>query len=231
MLGITLYPREVESQVNEILSETGYRAAISMNIPLKLLAVRSGLAEYGRNNITYIPGMGSFHHLFGLFSDMPCEQDGWCKEKMLERCENCRACIIQCPTGAIRDDRFLIHAERCLVFHNEKPGDVPFAAWIDPASHNSLIGCMICQKYCPENRKVRDRMEVRVEFSQEETALLLHGSARDLLPAATIGKLELLRFSDSLDKLQRNLGVLLNMGSNESAGITHPIRSGINALI
>ena len=219
-------PAKVEAEINEFLAPTGYRVAKTMRIPLKLLAVRSGLAEYGRNNITYIPGMGSFHHLFALYSNAPCTQDGWREKKMLERCKNCRACIIKCPTGAIVEDRFLIHAERCLVFHNEKPGDVPFAAWIDPAWHNSLIGCTICQRYCPENREVKDRIRIMAEFSHEETARLLDGSASDalalrqaqgdaslsasLLPAATIEKLELLGLADSLGILRRNLGVLLN---------------------
>jgi len=173
-------PAKVEAEINEFLAPTGYRVAKTMRIPLKLLAVRSGLAEYGRNNITYIPSMGSFHHLFALYSNIPCGQDEWRETKMLERCKNCRACIIKCPTGAIVEDRFLIHAERCLVFHNEKPGDVPFAAWIDPASHNSLIGCMICQRYCPENRGVKDRIKIMAEFSREETSLLLRDSMRDL---------------------------------------------------
>lgn len=202
-------PEKVEREVNELLASTGYRVVTTMRIPLKLLAVRSGLATYGRNNITYIPGMGSFHHLFALFSDIPCEEDGWREPKTLERCKNCRACILKCPTGAIGGDRFLIHAEKCLVFHNEKPGNIPFPEWIDPTSHNSLIGCMTCQRYCPEDRKVKDRMKILTEFSDEETSLLLHGSTADLLPAPTIEKLRLLGLADSSDVLPRNLSVLL----------------------
>jgi epoxyqueuosine reductase len=36
-------------------------------LPLKSLAVRSGLAAYGRNNVCYVPGMGSFLELVGLY--------------------------------------------------------------------------------------------------------------------------------------------------------------------
>ena len=32
-----------------------------MNIPLKRLAVESGAAVYGRNNITYVDGLGSLY--------------------------------------------------------------------------------------------------------------------------------------------------------------------------
>jgi epoxyqueuosine reductase len=187
----------------------GYRAKKTLRLPIKPLAVHSGLAEYGRNNITYVEGMGSFHHLFAFYSDLPCEQDEWHEMKMLKRCENCRACIIKCPTGAIGEDRFLLHAERCLSFFNEKPANVPFPAWIDPSWHNSIYGCMICQRYCPEDKKFKDWVETRAEFSQEETALLLSDSS-GALPAAIMEKLDQLELVESLDVLPRNLGVLLN---------------------
>ena len=32
----------------------------------------------------------------------------------MERCQNCRACLQYCPTGAIAADRVLPHADRCL---------------------------------------------------------------------------------------------------------------------
>jgi epoxyqueuosine reductase len=38
---------------------------------LKRLAVRSGLARYGRNNVTYVEGMGSFLELSASLTDMP----------------------------------------------------------------------------------------------------------------------------------------------------------------
>ena len=54
----------------------------------------------------------------------------WHAPRMLPRCEHCRSCARACPTGAIAADRFLLHAERCLVFHNERPGTIPFPRWI-----------------------------------------------------------------------------------------------------
>ena len=181
-----------------------------MRLPLKPLAVRGGLADYGRNNITYVAGMGSFHHLFAFFTDIPLTQDEWREPQMLARCENCRSCLIKCPTDAIGEDRFLLHAERCLVFHNEKPAHIPFPTLFDSSWHNSIFGCMICQRYCPEDKKVRDWVETLAEFSHEETSLLLSGSSSDLLPAATLAKLDLLELTDSLDVLPRNLSVLLD---------------------
>jgi epoxyqueuosine reductase len=56
----------------EILREEGYASAKTA-LPLKLLAVRSGLGEYGRNNVCYVSVMGSFLQLVAVYSDVPYE--------------------------------------------------------------------------------------------------------------------------------------------------------------
>ena len=85
---------EITELVSEILRPDGYHAAYA-KLPQKTLAVRSGLAEYGRNNITYVPGMGSFHRLTTLYSDFPVgevDEHNWHKLRMMESCEECKAC-------------------------------------------------------------------------------------------------------------------------------------------
>jgi epoxyqueuosine reductase len=224
----TYFEQGTENRVRELLARVlepaGYRVAEAV-LPKKLLAVRSGLAAYGKNNISYIPGMGSFYGLVVVYSDLPAQEDHWQEPQMMESCRNCSACLRHCPVGAIpsatpslrsglrlrtgTSERFLLHAERCITFHNEKPGDIPFPAWIDPSWHNCLIGCLHCQRVCPQNREFLHWVEERVEFSQEETALLLQGVALDQLPPATAKKLEQSDVIELLDVLPRNLGVLL----------------------
>jgi epoxyqueuosine reductase len=199
-----------------ILKKKGYKIARTA-LPLKLLAVRSGLAEYGRNNITYVPGFGSFFQLVAVYSDLPCREDGWREARMMKQCENCQACRRSCPTGAISTDRFLLHADRCIVFHNEKKGDVPFPSWIDPSWHNCLYGCLHCQRVCPEDRHFMNWIVEREEFSQEETETLLKGGSA--LSSVTLGKLKNLDLADpdSLDNLPRNLRVFF--GSSKGSAI------------
>ena len=156
--------RKMGDTLSGLLAPSGYRVVPAV-VPKKLLAVRSGLAAYGRNNITYVEGMGSFHRLAAFFSDMPCDSDEWHEPTMLGRCDSCRACSTLCPTGAIGADRFQLHAERCIVFHNEKPASVPFPEWIDPAWHNCLVGCLLCQRACPEDRDNMKLVEEGAEFS------------------------------------------------------------------
>ena len=128
---------------------------------------------------------------------------------MMERCQTCQACLRNCPTGAITGERFLLHAERCITFHNEEPGDVPFPAWMDPSWHNCLVGCLHCQSICPENKDVLAWIEDGAEFTAHETALLLDGVSLDRLPATTAEKLQHWDLVDLVDVLPRNLKVLL----------------------
>jgi epoxyqueuosine reductase len=196
--------KQVEELLTALLVPHGYRVA-RVTLSMKLLAVRSGLGFYGRNNICYVPAMGSFHQLVAVCSDIPCSEDDWHDALMMERCQNCIACLHHCPTGAIAADRFLLHAERCVVFHNEKAGNVPFPAWIDPSWHNCLVGCLVCQRVCPQNKGFLDWVEGTEVFSQEETALILEGACLNRLSAETLHKLERLDLAESLDALPRNL--------------------------
>jgi len=201
--------KQVEGVLAELLGTEGYRVA-QATVPKKLLAVCSGLAAYGKNNITYIEGMGSFHRLAAFFSDLQCEQDDWREPQVMEHCEQCLGCLRGCPTGAIEPERFLLRAERCITFWNEKPGQVAFPDWVEASWHNCLIGCMRCQRVCPENRGVLDWYEEGVEFSEEETGLLLGGVPLAELPAVLVEKLERWDLLESLDILPRNLNALLS---------------------
>jgi epoxyqueuosine reductase len=213
---ISYTPRTEGAQtvLAEWLQHEGYSLA-KPQLPLKTLAVRSGLAEYGRNNICYVPGMGSFLQLVGAFSDLPCNGDPWREPKALDRCEKCIACLQRCPTKAITGDRFLLHAELCLTYHNEAPGDFP--DWIDPSWHHCLAGCMRCQTACPENRAVLDWVEDRTEFSQEETALFIRSVPLDQFPADTLDKVRSLEISEDHLRLCRNLSMIIEHTTGSSS--------------
>jgi len=207
-----LYSRETDNQVQDLLAEilapAGDHVARA-TVPKKLLAVRSGLGVYGKNNISYVPGMGSFHRLVAFYSDFPCQEDNWRESQMMERCQTCSACLRNCPTDAITSERFLLHAERCITFHNERPAEVSFPAWIDPSWHNCLVGCLRCQSICPENRDFLPWIEEKEGLSQEEIALLLEGVSLDQLPTATVTRLEQLDLVEDVGILPRNLSVFL----------------------
>lgn len=198
----------IERLVEEAVAREGYKIAIP-NLPLKLLAVRSGLAEYGRNNIAYVNGMGSFMRLAAVYSNIPCESDTWRESKIMDRCTDCDICQRACPVDAIPKDRFLLHSERCLTYHNEKEGKIPFPDWINPEWHNCLVGCIRCQAACPQNKPFLGQVETTVEFDEEEVKILLRGVSREHIPSSALEKIMLLGLADYLNEMPRNLSVLL----------------------
>lgn len=180
-----------------------------LNAPHKLLAVRSGLARYGRNNISYVSGFGSLHELTTICTDVPCDGGEWSEPSMLPACDGCKRCVSACPTRAIPEDRFLLRGERCITYWNEKPGDVPFPGWLARDWHDSLVGCLHCQLACPENEAFLEYSETGPSFTEDETeALLCAGRADDLSPGLR-EKLETWDLLIWLGVLSRNLAVHL----------------------
>lgn len=191
-----------------LLQPHGYRA-LRLFIPHKLLAVCSGLAEYGKNNISYVSGLGSFHRPATFCSDLPCEGDNWRDPVMMPECEKCDRCMRSCPSGAILATRFLIDIDRCITYWNEKPPEVAFPDWLEPSWHNCMVGCMICQRSCPVNKDNLGFYEKGEEFSKEETNMLLSGRGSVEFSQALQEKIDRADLSDLVDILPRNLKPLL----------------------
>ncbi len=200
-----------------------------LQAPLKSLSVHMGMAVYGRNNVTYVPGLGSYHQLcgfvvggeagrrlrraFGSARPRPAESS-------LKLCGTCRACVKACPTGAIREDRFLISAEKCYTLYSEARGVLPNG--IRPAGPACVVGCLTCQEVCPENRGKLMSESLDIEFTDAETRVLLElgrieaagkGGENGLAPAgvppalwaAVREKFDRLQISEDLEAVARNL--------------------------
>jgi epoxyqueuosine reductase len=197
---------QIRNTLQNILNSNDYQLYPAA-LPLKLLAVCSGMATYGKNNIAYVEGLGSFVRLKAFLSDMPADRSDGFKPQVMKECDRCKACLNECPTKAIVPDRFLIHAERCITFLNE--GNEEFPEWVDPAWHNSLIGCMKCQLVCPVNKRLIKWVEGGESFDESETELILSGVPLDRIPPETAHKLNRGYMVDYLDVLPRNLRALL----------------------
>jgi epoxyqueuosine reductase len=198
--------------------------AAILKVPLKSLAVHMGLTAYGRNNITYAAGFGSGLQVLGYVVGSPkakarrAKRRAW-PEGMLARCSTCRACVNVCPTGAIREDRFLISAERCYTLHSESRRPFPPGSKLPKSV--CLIGCMDCQLVCPENRGRLKTAPSGVELSSEETeAVLLAGSGLEAAAGAedqresaarrsARAKFDRLGMTEDFEVMGRNLGMFL----------------------
>jgi len=195
-----------EEILNNVLKTAGYKIA-KAHLALKTLAVRSGLAAYGRNNITYVSGMGSLCMLVAFYTDWSCEKDNWQECKVMKACENCSLCRENCPTGSIPVDRFLIHAENCLGSLQERNPNFPYWVQLQPDWLNALTGCMRCQFVCPVNKPYLNKIMEGPSFSEEETSLILNEAPWQKLSLET--QLQLEFFGGVYPFLSRNLSALI----------------------
>ena len=185
------YSRRVRDDLAANLLGREHRLA-PLSVPLKTLATSTGLVAYGRNNITYGEGTGSYHQLTGYATDAalePLVTPEVKKLPVMPSCEKCDACRRACPTGAIGTDRFLLHAERCLTFLNEFPGAFP--EWVPSSAHHCLVGCMICQQVCPENTGLFRVENLEPSFTVEETSFILRGECTKADPQSQAIKAKL----------------------------------------
>ena len=175
-------------------------------LPLKQLAVRSGLAAYGKNNITYVDGYGSYHQLLAFYSEHPLE-DHWGRLKTLRLCKGCSICIKECPGRAIRESSFVIDPEKCITLYNELPDPLP--DWIPAKAHNALVGCLKCQYACPGNDGLQSDFWDLGDVDEAETSALLSGKIDTKMERALKVKLQRIGGGDDLPYIARNLTLVL----------------------
>jgi len=133
--------------IMKAIKEAGFTVKVATRLPLKRLAVQSGLAEYGRNNISYAKGIGSYMSLTALATDIPCEPNVWRAPVVSPACEGCDLCLHNCPSGAINHDGFLLNSQKCT-------------------------RCSKCQDCCPMNES---RAAMDICFDEAETEIICSG--------------------------------------------------------
>jgi epoxyqueuosine reductase len=193
--------------LRSILEPAGFSVGVATG-PAKLLAVYSGLARYGRNNHTYVRGMGTFARLevFCTDADLGAVDYQLAGSPRLSLCPACCNCSHVCPTGCIPENGTVIDGARCLAFFNEGEGEWP--EWLDIRAHNSLVGCMRCQALCPANRTFSRLPKVVAEFDRAETDVILQDLPADELPEALRTRLAALDLDGYSKVLGRNLRAL-----------------------
>jgi len=166
-------------------------------ISVKLLAVLSGLGQYGRNNLCYVGEWGSYADPSSFYTDIPYEGPVQADLRMAA-CETCDLCRRACPTGAIGDTQ-VIDASHCLSSaNNGRKGPMPH--WVPKGAHHTLVECLRCQECCPQNPPVD--YSHTLELDEAETKRLL--SRRKKMPADIEQKFRAFGLGWSMAALKRN---------------------------
>ncbi|MBN1569674.1 MAG: epoxyqueuosine reductase [Acidobacteria bacterium] len=195
----------------EVIKSPGRRVVdISSNVPLKLLAARSGLGHYARNSLIFVDGMGSYNMLYAFLTDQPFTEDHWTELRILEECNHCHACVQTCPTRCINRWNYSVNIDKCLTLFNENPGEFP--NFIYGSMHHALMGCMKCKEPCPANEGIAELSGKLEDVSEEETRKILKGAPDDALLKSLQRKLRQFKAAASREQfpiLKRNLSVLI----------------------
>lgn len=125
-----------------------------VQVNIRAAAQRAGVASYGRNNFSYVDGVGSFVTLYAYFVMIDLKPDDPAPDCACP--PNCRACVDACPTHAMAAP-FDLDAEKCIVWNNavsvrfSMGRDVPEDMRESVGEH--VHGCDECQIACPRNRR------------------------------------------------------------------------------
>jgi epoxyqueuosine reductase len=113
-------------------------------------AVEAGLGWRGKNSVIINEKIGSFFFIGELLLNIELDYD---KPFEGEKCGSCRACIDNCPSGAINNDR-TIDARKCIA--NLTIGNRgPIPEEIIPLMGRMVYSCDVCQEVCPKNVKAK----------------------------------------------------------------------------
>ena len=187
--------------MKDIVKDSGKKLQEGVRLPIKTVAIRSGLADFGLNNISFVDEYGSFHMLLGFYTDKELP-DNWRPLNMLRLCKGCTICKDRCPTKCIRDDNFVINIDKCVTLYNEVTDPMP--DWVPAETHNALVGCMKCQDTCPANASRIKDIDKLAEITEKETEFLLSDKKDDKLHKQIAKKLVRFPSVNNLDYFRRN---------------------------
>lgn len=121
----------------------------------RALAVRSGIAWWGKSTMALAPGLGPWFLIGSVVTDAPLATT----TPMERSCGTCVACIPACPTGAIVADGIL-DARRCLAAVFQGRGVIPVG--LRRAAGTRVYGCDDCLTSCPPGHRALDGVPVHL---------------------------------------------------------------------
>jgi len=112
-------------------------------LPQKTLATLSGLGWIGKSTLLVSPEFGPRVRFGSLLTDMPLQVNN---PVVQSQCEDCRACVDNCPVGAIKGKLWSQTTPRSELFDVARCYDY---LWSSKATLGRRQTCGVCLKICP----------------------------------------------------------------------------------
>jgi epoxyqueuosine reductase len=206
--------RRIDAAASE--QDARYRAFTdSAPVLEKALGEKAGLGWIGKHSLLLDRDAGSWFFLGEIYTNLPLPLS---RAPQQDHCGQCRACMNNCPTGAIVGPK-QIDARKCISYLTiESKGPIP--AHLRKPMGNRVFGCDDCQLYCPWNREAPQTAEPdfspRHELDLSSLVTLFEWS-QETFNKKTEGS-AIRRISH--EQWQRNLAVALGNGPATSKALT-----------
>jgi epoxyqueuosine reductase len=140
-----------ERTLHSFFEDRGFKARPVGDFPLKMAAVRSGIACYGKNCIVHADGFGSYLKFSAVLTNAKLD----CVDRPIETsdCGDCRACFDACPTNAL-EQPFRLNRDRCIT---DMFWGRPIPRELRGKTNGYVFRCGFCQNACPKNQGLRPR--------------------------------------------------------------------------
>lgn len=162
--------QQLAKKIEQEIGPFQYRAFCdSAPVLERPIAEKAGLGFIGKNSLIIHPRAGSWFFLGELYTQIPLPADPPFEK---QGCGPCRACLDECPTGAIVDNA-VVDARRCISYLTiEYDGSIPQE--LRSKIGNRIYGCDDCQLVCPWNKFTSPSLETAFQpkNSLDDTGLL-----------------------------------------------------------
>jgi epoxyqueuosine reductase len=149
--------RDVLAMISTTIEASGWRAEAVWDddrLVDRALAVRSGVAWWGKSTMALAPGLGPWFLIGSVVTDAALSVT----PPMERSCGTCVACIPACPTGAIVAEGIL-DARKCLAAVFQSRGVIPME--LRKAAGTRVYGCDDCLTSCPPGHRAIAGVPVR----------------------------------------------------------------------